>query len=128
MKDPNYVPDMTPSTNDVSATVSAVSELDAYNALDIALPSESWLTVDAETYKSYFKYNYVDNGNGTFNVEIVGIEDDIVFPGLYYGIASSDSINIAKPSRSLNGNSTWRVAKPVGDRGFIRVDVAASEE
>ena len=154
VKDPNYVPDMTPSTNDVSATVSAVSELDAYNALDIALPSESWLTVDAETYKSYFKYNYVDNRNGTFNVEIVGIEDDIVqetltsaadalvnqvpdgdgcisvnvFPGLYYGIASSDDVKIAKPERYLNGASTWRVAKPVGDRGFIRVDVAASKE
>ena len=154
VKDPNYVPDMTPSANDVSATVSAVSELDAYNALDIAPPSESWLAIDPETYKSYFKYNYVDNRNGTFNVEIVGIEDDIVqetltsaadalvnqvpdgdgcisvnvFPGLYYGIASSDSINIAKPSRSLNGNSTWRVAKPIGDRGFIRIDVASSEE
>jgi hypothetical protein len=154
VKDPNYVPDMTPSANDVSATVSAVSELDAYNALDIAPPSESWLTIDPETYKSYFKYNYVDNRNGTFNVEIVGIDDDIVretlssaadalvnqvpdgdgyisvnvFPGLYYGIASSDSINIAKPSRSLNGNSTWRVAKPIGDRGFIRIDVASSEE
>ncbi len=154
VKDPNYVPDMTPSTNDVSATVSAVSELDAYNALDIAPPSESWLTIDAETYKSYFKYNYVDNRNGTFNVEIVGIEDDIVqetltsaadalvnqvpdgdgcisvnvFPGLCYGIASSDDVSIAKPKRHLNGDSTWRVAKPVGDRGFIRVDVAASKE
>ena len=154
VKDPSYVPDMTPSTNDVSATVSAVSELDAYNALDIALPSASWLTVDAETYKSYFKYNYVDNHNGTFNVEIVGIEDDIVqetvssaadalvnqepdgdgcisvnvFPGLYYGIASSDDVKIDKPARSLNGNSTWRVAKPVGDKGFIRIDVASSEK
>lgn len=154
VKDPSYVPDMTPSTNDVSATVSAVSELDAYNALDIALPSASWLTIDSETYKSYFKYNYVDNGNGTFNVEIVGIEDDIVqetlssavdalvnqepdgdgyisvnvFPGLYYGIASSDDVKIAKPERHLNGGSTWRVAKPVGDMGFIRVDVAASKE
>lgn len=151
VKDPNYVPDMTPSTNDVSATVSAVSELDAYNALDIAVPSDVASVVDAATYKSYFKYTYKDNGNGTFDVAISGVADEIVasvvdsvldalrnqtcgddgcveikvFPGLYYATYGDTTPNIdALTERVLAWETSWRAQKQAGKKHYVRIDIS----
>ncbi len=154
VKDPNYVPDMTPSTHDVTATVTAASELDAYNALDVAVPSVSWLTLDSETYKGYFKYSYRNNGNGTFDVTLDGVADEIkqetvesaldalinqdadssgcvsvsVKPGLYYGIQSGDIPTMSKPDKlTLTGETEWKVLKPTGEAGFVRIDIGMAE-
>ena len=151
VKDPDYVPDMNPAEGDTTATVQAVSELDAYNAIDIVVPPDAASAVDAETYKSYFKYTYTDNGNGSFDVAIAGIADDIagsvldstidalrnqtrgddgcvqiaVVPGLYYCTAGSETPDIgASSKRALAWGSGWRAPKQTGGKHYVRIDIS----
>lgn len=153
VKDDSFVWNLTPyEAGGRSATISAASASDAFDALTVQRPSLSGTYLSEEAYKNFFKYNSVNNGNGTFTETIVGIADEVVDevanstleallnqeagsdgcvaiavkPGLFYGISSDTTANIATPTRYKAGDYVWRVPKPSGDAKFVRIDIGAS--
>ena len=146
------------STQTVTPTAEQIAAADgdaAAAAIELATVTvPTGVSVDANTYKGYFKFTATEGETeGTYAVSIAGFDDAVaadvdssvltqvlaaeatatevtvvVKPGLYYGFAVGSSLSAvgSEPATTLATGTSATVEKPAGNTGFIKVRVSTT--
>ncbi len=133
-----------PANGTTSVEVQAESAAAATNAVAIVAPTG----VDAAAYKALFTFEAtaVDGKPGYYEVELVGIKDEVVEAvnadavnvfsgddtsvsvpaGLFYRITPSTSLPISAQGVATQSTGTVPVQKPGTTQGFLQVELSAT--